>query len=153
MGLSFNINFQSGLKLYSEVVLPGGDPLKPTFHQGLVEGFQVCRMLLYEILQFIDAGNLCVPGSSVNRAFFSLFSEFEDLVGNLIIGLFVIGLFKKFFLKLLKFFVDPISGILLSASDHLCNNVGKPCEGEPHARFDEGRMKISWICYLYELIV
>lgn len=22
-------------------------------------------------------------------------------------------------------------------------NVGKPCEGEPHARFDEGRMKIS----------
>ena len=137
------INFQSGRKLYIEVVLPGGYPLKPTFHYGLVEGFQVCRMLLYEILQFIDAGNLCVPGSSVNRAFFSLFSEFEDLVGNLIIGLFVIGLFKKFFLKLLKFFVDPISGILLSASDHLCNNVGKPCEGEPHARFDEGRMKIS----------
>ena len=22
-------------------------------------------------------------------------------------------------------------------------NVGKPCEGEPHARFDERRMKIS----------
>ena len=22
-------------------------------------------------------------------------------------------------------------------------NVGKPCEGEPHAWFDEGRMKIS----------
>ena len=22
-------------------------------------------------------------------------------------------------------------------------NVGKPCEGEPHARFDKGRMKIS----------
>lgn len=21
--------------------------------------------------------------------------------------------------------------------------IGKPCEGEPHARFDEGRMKIS----------
>ena len=113
----------------------------------------MCGLLLDKILQFIDAGNLCVSGGGINRAFFSLFPEFEDLVGNLIIGLFVIGLFKRFFLKLLKFFVDPISGILLSASDHLCNNVGKPCEGEPHARFDEGRMKISWICYLYELIV
>ena len=142
-GLSFNLNFQSRLKLHSEVVLPDDDSLEPALYQGLIEGFQVCGLLLDEILQFIDAGNLCVSGSSVNRAFFSLFSEFEDLVGNLIIGLFVIGLFNKFFLKLLKFFVDPISGILLSASDHLCNNVGKPCEGEPHARFDEGRMKIS----------
>ena len=142
-GLSFNLNFQSRLKLHSEVVLLDDDSLEPALYQSLIEGFQVCGLLLDEILQFIDVGNLCVPGSSVDGAFFSLFSEFEDLVGNLIIGLFVIGLFKRFFLKLLKFFVDPISGILLSASDHLCNNVGKPCEGEPHARFDEGRMKIS----------
>ena len=51
----------------------------------------------------------------------SLFPELEDLVGNLIIGLFVIGLFKKLFLEHLQSLVDPISGILLSASDHLCN--------------------------------
>ena len=121
MGLAFNINFQSGLKLHSEVVLPDDDSLKPTLYQGLVEGVQVCGMLLDEILQFIDAGNLRVSGSSVNRAFFSLFSEFEDLVGNLIIGLFVIGFFEKLFLKLLQSFVNAISGILLSASDHLCN--------------------------------
>ena len=42
-------------------------------------------------LQLVDAGNLCVSGSSIDCTFFSLFPEFEDLVGNLIIGLFVIG--------------------------------------------------------------
>ena len=45
-----------------------------------------------QILQFIDASNLCVSGRSVNRAFFSLFPKLEDIVGNLIVGLFVIGL-------------------------------------------------------------
>ena len=71
------------------MVLPDNDPLKPALYQGFIEGFQVCGLLLDEILQFIDAGNLCIPGSSGDGAFFSLFSEFEDLVGNLIIGLFV----------------------------------------------------------------
>lgn len=121
LGLSFNINVQSGRKLHSEVVLPDDDSLEPAFHKGLVEGFQACGRLLDEIMQFIDAGNLCVPGRSVNRAFFSLFPESKNLVGNLIIGLFVIGLFKKLFLEHLQSLVDPISGILLSASDHLCN--------------------------------
>ena len=121
MGLSFNFNFQSGLKLHSEVVLPDNDPLEPALYQGFVEGFQVCGLLLDEILQFIDAGNLCVPGRSVNRTFFTLFPEFENLVGNLIICLFVIGLFEKLFLEFLQSFVNAISGILLSASDHLCN--------------------------------
>lgn len=39
LGLSFNINVQSRLKLHSEVVLPDNDPLKPALYQGLVEGF------------------------------------------------------------------------------------------------------------------
>ena len=68
------------------MVLPDDDSLKPAFYQGLVEGVQVCGLLLDEVLQFVDAGNLCVSGGSVNRTFFSLFPEFEDLVGNLIIG-------------------------------------------------------------------
>ena len=38
MGLFFNLNFQPGLKLHSEVVLPDNDPLEPSFHQGLAEG-------------------------------------------------------------------------------------------------------------------
>ena len=118
--LSFNVNFQSGLKLHSEVVLPDDDSFKPALYQGLVEGFQVCGLLLDEILQFIDAGNLCVPGGSVNRAFFTMFPEFEDLVGPLIIGLFVICFFEKLFWEFFRSLVDPISGILLSASDHLC---------------------------------
>lgn len=119
--LSFNLNFQSGFKHHSEVVIPDIDPLKPALYQGLIEGFQVCGLLLDEILQFIDAGNLRVSGSSVNRAFFSLFPEFEDLVSNLIICLFVIGFFGKLFLEFLQSLVDPISGILLSTTDHLCN--------------------------------
>ena len=93
MGLSFNLNFQSGLKLHCEVVLPDDDSLKPAFHQDLVEGFQVCGLLLDKILQLVDAGNLCVPGGGINCAFFSLLPELENLIGNLIIGLFVIGLF------------------------------------------------------------
>ena len=36
-------------------------------------------------LQLVDAGNLCVSGSSIDRTFFSLFPEFEDLVGNLVV--------------------------------------------------------------------
>ena len=97
MGLFISLNFQSGLKFHSEVVLPDDDPLKLALYQGLVEGFQVCGLLLDEILQFIDAGNLCVPGGSVNHALFALLPELEDLIGNLIIGLFTIGLFEKLF--------------------------------------------------------
>ena len=38
-----------------------------------------------KVLQLVDAGNLCVSGSSIDRTFFSLFPEFEDLVGNLVV--------------------------------------------------------------------
>ena len=55
--LSFNVNFQSGLELHCEVVLPDDDSFKPALYQGLVEGLQVCGMLFDEILQFIDVGN------------------------------------------------------------------------------------------------
>ena len=105
--LSFNVNFQSGLEFHCEVVIPDNDALKPALYQGLVEGIQVCGLLLDEILQFIDAGNLCVPGGSVNRAFFALLSELEDLIGNLIIGLFTIGLLRSSFWRLCSFSSIP----------------------------------------------
>ena len=66
MGLSFNLNFQSGFKFHGEVVLPDNDALKPALYQGLVEELKVCGLLRDEVLQ---SGNLCVPGGSVNRAF------------------------------------------------------------------------------------
>ena len=125
--LSFNVNFQSGLEFHCEVVIPDNDALKPAFYQGFVEGFKVCRLLLYKILQLVDACNLCVPGGSVNRAFLALLPELEDLIGNLIIDLFVVGLFEKLFLEFLQSLVDPISGILLSASDHLCDVLLELC--------------------------
>ena len=74
-----------------------------------------------KVLQLVDAGNLCVSGSSIDRTFFSLFPEFEDLISYLVVGLFIIGLFEKLFLELLQSFVNAISSILLSASDHLCD--------------------------------
>ena len=40
---------------------------------------------LMKVLQLVDAGNLCVSGSSIDRTFFSLFPEFEDRVGNLVV--------------------------------------------------------------------
>ena len=92
-GLFINLNFQSGLKRHSEVVIPDDDSLKPAFHQGLAEGFQVRGLLLDEVLKLIYACNLCVLNRGVNRAFFSLFPELEDFIGNLIIGLFAIGFF------------------------------------------------------------
>ncbi len=56
-----------------------------------------------------------------HRALFVLFPELEDLVGNLVVGFFAIGFFEKLFLESLQSFIDTISGILLSASDHLCD--------------------------------
>ena len=85
---------------------------------------QACKNIsgaICKALRGMDAGNLFAPDGSVNRAFFSLFPELEDFIGNLVVGLFVIGLFEKLFLKLLQFFVNAISGILLSTSDHLCD--------------------------------
>ena len=75
------------------MVIPDDNPLKPALYQGLVEGLQVCGGLLDKILQLVDAGNLCVSGGSVNCVFLALLPEFENLVGNLVVGLFVIGLF------------------------------------------------------------
>ena len=77
------------------MVLPDNDALKPALYQGLVEGFQVCGLLLDKILQFIDAGDLCVPGGGINRTFFTLFPEFEDLIGNLIIRQLYTELYKE----------------------------------------------------------
>lgn len=50
MGLFFNLNFQSGLEFHCEVVIPDDDALKPALYQGFVEGFQVCGLLLDEVL-------------------------------------------------------------------------------------------------------
>ena len=66
MGLSFNINFQSGLKFHSEVVLPDDDALKPTLHQGLVEGFQVCGLLIDAVQYYEDHKDLGVCGCAEN---------------------------------------------------------------------------------------
>ena len=75
MGLSFNINFQSGFKLYCEMIIPDDDVLKPALRQGFIKDFQASRVLFDKILQIVDAGNLCVSGGSkmiIGKAFMIL---------------------------------------------------------------------------------
>ena len=96
------------------MVVTDGDLLEPALYQGLVERFKVSWLLVDEILQFVDAGNLCVSGGGVHRALLALFPESENLIGNFVVGFFVMGLFEKLLLKNLQSFVDAVSGILLS---------------------------------------
>ena len=83
------------------MVVPDSDLFKPSLYQGLVEGFEASGLLVDEVLQFVDAGNLRIPGRSVNRAFLALFPEPEDLISNLVVGFFVMGLFEKLLLEVL----------------------------------------------------
>ena len=112
IALAFNINTESGLKFYSEVVFPDGDLFQPAFYQGFIEGFKVGTLLFNVILQVVDSCNLCVSGSGVNSALLALFTELENLVGYLVVGFLVVGLFEKFLLKLQKLFVNFVSSIL-----------------------------------------
>lgn len=76
--LTFNINFKSGLKLQCEVVFPDGDLLEPAFYQGLIELGKVGTLL----------------------------TEFENLVGNFIVGFLVVSLFEKFLLEFHQLFIN-----------------------------------------------
>lgn len=49
------------------------------------------------ILQVIDSCNLYISGGCVNSAFFALFTELENLVGNFIVGFLVISLLRSSF--------------------------------------------------------
>ncbi len=103
------------------MVIPDGYLSKPAFYQGLVELSKVGTLLLDVVLQVVDSFNLGISGSGVNSAFFTLFAELENLVGNLIVGFFVISFFEKLFLKFHQLLVNAISGALLSFSDDFSN--------------------------------
>ena len=83
------------------MVVPDGDLLKPALHQGFVEGVEPSWLLVNEVLQLVDAGNLCVSGGGVYRAFLALFPEFENLISDFVVGLFVMRLFEKLLLEIL----------------------------------------------------
>lgn len=75
------------------MVFQDGDLLEPAFYQCFVEFSKVSALLLDVVLQVINSCNLCVSGSGVNGAFFTLFAEFENLVSNFIVGFFVVSFF------------------------------------------------------------
>ena len=70
MGLSFNINVQSRLKLHSEVVLPDGDSLEPALYQGLVDVFLVSE-------DFVDGAGppFCFASAGENAVCFQTFCD------------------------------------------------------------------------------
>lgn len=103
------------------MVGPDGDLLEPAFYQGLVELSKVGTLLLDVVLQVVDSFNLGVSGNGVNSAFFTLFAELENLVGNLIVGFLVVSLFEKFFLEFKQLLINAISSALLSFSDDFSN--------------------------------
>ena len=78
------------------MVIPDDDLLKPAFYQSLIEFRKAGRLFFDVILQVIDSCNLCVSGSSVNCAFFTLLAELENLVGNFIVGFLVVEFLRYF---------------------------------------------------------
>lgn len=114
-------------KTFEEVIGSGHDNVKSDmwFLTGI---FLVRHSIELVILQVINSCNLCVTGSGVNGAFFTLFAEFENLVSNFIVGYFVVSLFEKIFLKFHQLLVNAISGALLSFSDgfNQCSDVTVP---------------------------
>lgn len=78
-------------------------------------------LLLVVVLQVVDSLNLGVSGNGVNSAFFTLFAEIENLVGNLIVGFLIVSIFEKLLLDFYQFFVNAISIALLSFSDNFSN--------------------------------
>ena len=103
------------------MVFPDGYLPHPAFNQGFIEFSKVGTLLLDEILQVVDSGNLCVSGSCVNGTLPALFAELENFIGNLIVGFFVVSFFKKLLLKLQKLFINTVSGGFLGIPDDLCN--------------------------------
>ena len=103
------------------MVFPDGDLLEPAFNQGFIKFSKVSALLLDVVLQVVNSCNLRVSGSGVNVAFFTLFAELENLVGYLVVGLFVVSFFEKLFLKFHQLLVNAISGALLSFSDDFSN--------------------------------
>ena len=70
---------------------------------------------------------ICASLAAVSTVYFSRCSRSLKISSALIIGLLVVGLFEKLFLEFLQSFVDAISGILLSTSDHLCDVLLELC--------------------------
>ena len=90
-----------------------------------------------KVLQLMDAGNLCVSGSSIDRTFLSLFPEFEDLVGNLVVKVLQeVNQHKLTIqLRLLKIMNDTASLNNASAKDHIFH-LDRSIQG----KYDEQRL-------------
>lgn len=68
------------------MVFVDGNLLQSALYQGFIEFCQVCTLFLDEILQLGDSTNLLISGESVDGGLFALFTECENLLGNLIVA-------------------------------------------------------------------
>ena len=77
-------------------------------------------MFINEVLQVDNSSNLGISGGGINGALLALFTELENLFGNLVIGFLVISLLEKLLLEFHELFVNPLSCGFLGVTDDLC---------------------------------
>ena len=81
------------------MVLKNRNLSEPAPDQRFIEFRQVCRLAANEILKRCDALDLVVSCYRVDIGLLFQFPEPENLIGNLIVGFLVVGLFEQFLLQ------------------------------------------------------
>ena len=94
-----HINAQSRFQFHSIVVVPDRDLPEPAFDQLLVKFGQFIALLSDKILQFLDTFHLDGLGGFIGIRLLLQFSQMENLLGNIIIGLSVVGAVQQFLLE------------------------------------------------------
>ena len=77
----FSPDLSSTVKWSSQTVIC----LSQRFNKDSSNSERVGTLLLNKILQIVDSCNLCISGGNFNGALLALFTELENLLGNLIV--------------------------------------------------------------------
>ena len=95
VGLFFNINRNTGLKVYSEVVLENSDLLNQAADQRLIKFGDGAGLLFDEILQLPDLLHLFIFDDTVHLSLPALIPEAENLICNGIVVVFLVDFFGR----------------------------------------------------------
>ena len=122
MLLFCNIDADAGFELDREVIGKDGDLLDETFNTILVKVRDGGFLPGDEVLQLLDPVHGFFPAVAVHLGFFFLLPEPENLVGDGVIILLVVGLFDKL---LLEFYHPCLNAIRRKSvgADHSLGDV------------------------------
>lgn len=99
MGLSLNINRNTGLEDHGEMILEDGNLLNQAADQRLIKLRDGGRLFLDKILQFTDLLHLLVLDDAVHLGLPALIPEPENLVSDGVVILFVVCFLDELFLQ------------------------------------------------------